>query len=254
MHEQQIVGEAVAGHSHEVRMKIKALVDQMSTDNFTLAELLFEVKSKQYYSGYGFNTFKEYAASVGVKPSRAYYLARIVEVMSATGFERKQYEPLGIVKLKEITKLEPGQQSPDGKFDHTSYIQQMVTEPDKFTTEDVISIVAEAQGKVGENKFVWWNVNMLWSVRENIIKPAIALAKKLVGTVDTDDDGMAKDASDGRALELICADFLSDPNHAEPANHDGDHQNEVTKVEPEQAQSTNAGTNTENPETDSWSV
>lgn len=237
MHEQQIVGQAVAGKSHEVTNKILALVNTINQDNFTLAEYLHEVKSKQFFldPAYKCNTFKEYAKLVGVKPSKAYYLARIVEVMSALGHPREVYEPVGMSKLREITKLEPGEKSPDGKFDHTAYINSIILNPDTYELEDVISIVAEAQGKTGENKNVWWNVSVLWSTREQVIKPAVEEAKRLCGTVGTDADGMAKDISDGRALEFICADFLSGaPNLSESTQNQGDSIDAATEVGPEQ--------------------
>jgi hypothetical protein len=35
-----------------------------------------------------------------------------------------------------------------------------------------------------------------------------------IGSVGKDSDGISKDASDGKCLEMICLDVLADPNNA----------------------------------------
>jgi hypothetical protein len=60
---------------------------------------------------------------------------------------------------------------------------------------------------------VWLNIHLKKLARENCVKPALALAKKHMPESQTkDDDGNFIDPSDGAALEMICANFLADPN------------------------------------------
>jgi hypothetical protein len=83
--------------------------------------------------------------------------------------------------------------------------------------EDVEKIVAQLQGKTGDNEQVWLNINVSKATRDNVIVPALSLAKNHIGTVGQDSDGVHKEASDGAALEGICADYLADPaNGYEP--------------------------------------
>jgi hypothetical protein len=255
MQETVIVGEAVAGHAHELRNKIESLVKTVNTDTFTLAGYLHEAKWKQYYYGWGFNSFRDYAHSLGIKPSKAYYLARIIEVMTAVGIPREDYEKIGMAKLREISRLTPGTMTKlsNGNVVTTNSLIKHMIVNEEFELEEVVEIVQEAQGKVGEDAFVWLNINILKSARDMHVKPAIAVAKKQIGSVGTDDDGMAKDASDGAALERICQDFLSDPNNkheGEPDHSGGLHAS--TQVGPEPSQSQNPDSTEETGEESGW--
>jgi hypothetical protein len=58
---------------------------------------------------------------------------------------------------------------------------------------------------------VWLNIHLLKMARENTCKPAMALAKKHMAQTE-DDEGNAIEASDGRATEMIMANFLADIN------------------------------------------
>jgi hypothetical protein len=82
-----------------------------------------------------------------------------------------------------------------------------------MSLEDVQQAVDKLQGKTGDDAMVWLNISMKKAARDNVVLPAIEVAKLHLGTSGVDDDGKAKDASDGRAVEVICADFMSDPNN-----------------------------------------
>ena len=101
------VGEAVAGQAAQLRKKINALIKGMNANTFDLVEGLHEMKNKKHYGTLGFGSFAEYGKSIDLKLTKVYYLAKIGEVMSACGIPRTEYEPIGIAKLRVITKLEP---------------------------------------------------------------------------------------------------------------------------------------------------
>jgi cell division GTPase FtsZ len=96
----------------------------------------------------------------------------------------------------------------------TDYVYEMVTNlAMDMSLEDVQQAVDKLQGKTGDDAMVWLNISMKKAARDNVVLPAIEVAKLHLGTSGVDADGKAKDASDGRAVEVICADFMSDPNN-----------------------------------------
>src|SRR5216684_8183937 len=102
-----IVGDIEAGRATTVRRAINKLVAVSNTSTFDLAELLFEAKSRNYFAGWGFESFSKYARSLALRYTKSYYLVKIVENMKAAGLERVQYEPVGLTKLRIISRLKP---------------------------------------------------------------------------------------------------------------------------------------------------
>jgi hypothetical protein len=87
-----------------------------------------------------------------------------------------------------------------------------------LTYEELNEAVDELLGEVGDDAMCWLNIHVKKLSRENVIKPAIERARKHIGSVATDENtGEAVDASEGAALEVICANFLADPNFDDPA-------------------------------------
>jgi hypothetical protein len=212
-----VVGEAVAGQAAKFRDEINDLIAGINTSEFDLAERLYEVKSLQYYIAWGYDTFGQYAKSLALKSSKSYYLVRIVKNMTEAGLTREQYEPLGIAKLRVISKLdlvEEGKPVLYNDLPMTDYIKELVTTAAaNMSLEEVEQVVDKLQGKTGDDAMVWLNISMKKAARDNVVLPAIEVAKLHLGTSGVDADGKAKDASDGRAVEVICADFMSDPNN-----------------------------------------
>jgi hypothetical protein len=212
-----VIGEAIAGQANKVLNEIQNLIAGVNTSTFDLAELLHEAKTKQYYLALGHDTFGSYAKSLDLKVSKSYYLCRIVENMQAAGLTREQYEPLGIAKLRVISKVDLIEDDKPVMYNDlpmTEYIKELVTTAAaNMSLEEVEQVVDKLQGKIGDDAMVWLNISMKKAARDQTVLPAIEVAKLHLGTPGTDDDGKAKDASDGRALEAICADFMSDPNN-----------------------------------------
>src|ERR1700676_3599784 len=99
-----IVGEAVAGEAAKVRKQIKDIIAGVNKSTFTLARLLHKVKTNHYFSE---ETFGQYAKTLDLKTTKAYYLVRIIDSMIISGVPENVYEPVGIAKLRVIAKLEP---------------------------------------------------------------------------------------------------------------------------------------------------
>jgi len=210
-----MIGEQEAGRATIVKRAINKLVEATNTSTFDLAELLFEAKAKLYFTGWGFESFSKYARSLALKYTKSYYLVRIVENMKAAGLERKQYEPVGLTKLRMISRLKP-----ETEFQGTPVsllIRELTLKAEGMSPEEVQYEVDTIMGLTEDESMVWWNVKMKKLARENVVRPAIEKAKKHIGTLPSEDDPTQHvDAKDGRALELICANFLADPNFETP--------------------------------------
>jgi len=212
-----IVGEAVAGASSKVRKQINEIIKGVNKSTFTLAELLHEVKSKNFYAGWGHETFGAYVKTLDLKTSKAYYLVRIVENMMIAGVPKEVYEPVGIAKLRVISKLDPTKEY-QGK-PGTAFIKALTETAKEVEMETLKEAVDHLQGNTGENAIVWLNVAVNKSARDLVIMPAIEDMRKEIGTVGQETDGTAKDSSDGRCLELICAERLSAAKAPEPKSN-----------------------------------
>jgi hypothetical protein len=207
-----IVDEAEAGRASKVKKEIGKLIKMQNSSTFDIAELLHEAKTKNYFREWGFDNFTGYVKSLEMKAVKCYYLVNIVSNMKAAALAREEYEPVGIAKLRSIARL-----NPEGEFNGTPMpmvIRELTLKAPQMTAEEVQVEVETIMGKVGDESMVWLNIHLKRLSRENIIKPALELAKKHIGSTSTDADGVAQDATDGRALELICANFLADPNFA----------------------------------------
>jgi hypothetical protein len=219
MAETVLVGEVEAGRATTVRRAINKLVQQANESTFDLAALLFEAKTKLYYTGWGFDSFSKYAKSLAIKYTKSYYLVRIVENMTAAGLTREQYEPIGLTKLRMISRLKP-----DTEFKGTPVsllIRELTLRAAELSPEEVQFEVDTIMGLTEDESMVWWNVKLKKLARENIILPAVSRMKKFIGSSPSEEgEGQQADASDGRALELICANFLADPNYEAPETPD----------------------------------
>ena len=177
--------------------------------------LLSETKKQGYFKQWGFDTFKEYVQQLDLKERKAHYLTRIVDVMETVGVVREQYEPLGLSKLREITSLDPGAIYVDPESNTQTPMKDFITGlVDKglgMSLEEIKQHVKTLKGLTGENELMFVNFSVKRSVWETAIKPALELAKSNIGSVGQDEEGNAKDASDGRALEMIAVEFLNNP-------------------------------------------
>lgn len=210
-----MVGEAVAGESTKVRKILEGLIQSLNKSTFDVAELLSKVKSNGYYNAWGFNTFTEYIKTLNIKARKAQYLVGIVDVMTAVGIGREQYEPLGIAKLREITSLKPSEMYTDPETGFSKPMKDIIAELVKqggdLELEQIKDLVRNLKGLVGEDALVWLNICLKKAALDETVRPALELAKNHIGSVGKDDDGVSKDASDGAALEVISIEFVNNP-------------------------------------------
>ena len=220
MHEQQIVGEAIAGRSAQVRKELARMVSSMSVSTFDMIMLLAEAQEKGYAQQWGFSSLVEYGAKeLGLKKRKTQYLSRIGQVTQLVGLKRNQYESCGVSKLREITVLDPEgsywNKETHANEDLAEHIVRLTLDCDKMTVEQVHDEVLRLQGRTGPDRPVTRSTSYPRSVWENIIKPARELARRLLGSSGRDAEGFAKEYSDGACDEVIHAAFLADVNNAE---------------------------------------
>ena len=206
-----IVGEAVSGEAAAIRKSLVKLIKQVNTNTFDIAELFHKAKAKHLYTE---PTFAEYAATFDIKKRRAEYLERIVAVMEAANITREEYEPIGVTKLRIITRLDPEATftNPLTKEVHpmVDYIVGLAEMASTTTAEQLESNVRVLMGETGENDMMWLNIRLPRIVMDNTIAPALEKAAILIGTVSTDAEGVAEEVSDWRKLEVVCVEFKND--------------------------------------------
>jgi len=209
-----IVGEVVAGEAAAVRKALAKLIKQVNTNTFDIAELLHKAKAKHLYTE---PTFAEYAATFDIKVRKAQYLERIADVMEQSNIPREEYEPIGVTKLRVITRLNPAATytNPVTKdtapmADYIVGLVELATQhPDK-TADDLEQSVRILMGETGDNDMTWLNIRLPRIVMENTIAPALEKAAINIGTVSTDAEGVAEEISDWRKLEVVCVEYVND--------------------------------------------
>ena len=213
-----IYGESVAGRAATVRKDLIRLTASMQHSTFDLADLFYEAQANAYFLQWGFASLGEYSTKeLGIKERKAQYLARIVKVCRDVGVARKDYEPAGISKLREISTLDPDgfyfdkEKSTNLPLDEI--IVDLILDAPDMTMHQVKDRVDILKGQIGENKQVVRSFGCTQSCWDNTISKALELAAKNLGSAGRDDSGTAIEYSEGAKWEIICQSYLQDPNN-----------------------------------------
>jgi len=214
----EYVGEAVAGEAAATLKQVKQLVKSLSANTFDLAEALYRVKKNKFYAP-KYNTFAEYSDTLDIKTSKCYYLVKLVTVMEQCGIDRAVYEPVGLAKLRIITRVKVI----DGEGKDTTFegvptkllVKDMIEKASQWQPEALDLRVKEIQGLVGDNASAGWiNFPVTYAQRAAWEK-AVKLAMLNIGSVGKDENtGLYKDASIGSCAEIIAVSFIQDPNNS----------------------------------------
>jgi hypothetical protein len=213
-----IYGEVEAGRASIVRKHLMSLIGHVTTKTFDMAELLYEAQAHAYYLQWGYASLGEYAAKeLGLKERKAQYLSRIVKVCRDVAVERKNYEPAGISKLREIATLDPDgfffDKDKNQNFPLDEIIVDLILDAPDLSLQEIKDKVDFLKGQVGDNRQVVRSYGVTQSTWDNVIKPAMEMARKKLGSAGRDDSGQAQEYSDGACMEIICASFVQDPNN-----------------------------------------
>ena len=207
-----VVGEVDAGIAARLKREVVKLIKGVSASSFDLADRLYEIKSKNLHGHPSFSQYLKSLADYGLKYSKGYYLYRVTENGVDAGLKREEYEPVGLTKLRLITRLKSA-----GEFNGVPMplvIRELTLKAVTMTPEEVQFEVDTILGMTEDDAMVHINFKVKRSAREDVIKPALQLCKKNCPESQLVDGetGAVTEMSDGAALEMICADYLSDPN------------------------------------------
>lgn len=207
-----IVGEQVAGESKQTRRELERLVKHLTQSKFQVGRLLHTIKKNGYYDGY--TTFQDYVKTLDIKVRTAQYLRRIAEVTEYLSVKPEVYEPVGIGKLREICSLDYMGEwvDPEGTTHLiASFIFDMINKANEMTLEDIKAHVRVLKNISPDEEMVGMHFYVSRQVQEQVVTPAIELARKQIGSTHRDEEGIAVDASDGACLEIVSVNFLQDP-------------------------------------------
>lgn len=214
-----VVGDQVAGaqlqksEARATRKQLESLIKTLNHSTFDIGELLHSIKKNNYY--HGFNTFTEYLETLAIKLRKAQYLRRIAEVMEVLDIDRATYEQVGVAKLREITSLDP-----EGKWLNTEtveimplsgFIRGFIEKHAELSLEEIKAHVKLLKGLVGEDALHTYRFQCPEIVADRTINPALELARRQIGSVSKNDEGVSQDAKDGACWEVIAIGFLLDP-------------------------------------------
>ena len=209
-----IHGEAIAGRSATVRKQLIMLVGNIKQNTFDLMDLLMEAKANNYPAQWGFASVTDYGAQeLGLKERKTQYLIRIGEVCKAVGLKRADYETAGVSKLRDICTLDPEGSwfNPETKTNEPldEWIVGLITDAENQTAKEISEAVLKLKDLIGPDRPVVRSCSMSQSTWDNVVKVAYERVRMKLGSAGRDDQGMAKEYSDGACLECICADWLA---------------------------------------------
>ena len=224
-----IVGQKVAGESAKIRKQLEQLIRKVNSSAFEIADLLHTIKKNGFYEG--FTTFTDFVKTLEIKPRKAQYLRRIAEVMDEMQIAREKYEPLGIAKLREITSLNLGDTwiNPESKEETPikAFVAAFVDKGKEMTLDEIKNHVKTLKGLTGSEAMAFVHLYMKQMAIDQVVRPALDLAKAQIGSVSKDDEGISHDASDGAAAEVVFVAFLNDPANGALATTQSNYEEEV---------------------------
>lgn len=187
----------------EVLSQLQGLKSNIVSSSLIMGDLLLEVKQNNYHIIAGYSDFQSWldASRLDIKISQAYYLMRIVSKANALDIPRSQLEACNITALKEIASLDVDKQADE--------IRTLVEEAAGASGSEVENKVNAIKVANGQEIYTLKGFRIPNSVLEGVVEPAIEQVRMQYGQTIDGETGEYIEISDGKALEMICADFLA---------------------------------------------
>lgn len=202
------VSDSVINRAQEVRAALLRIKESIEDNFIDLCELLYEAQQGEYHCVWGYSRFGEWveqASGLDISARQAYYYLSIARKMKELGLSRELVKQAKISKLKEIFSLEPSEVANEMK----TLVAKAVT---GASLDEIREEVAVIRAKSGGQPSVYMTLKIELSAKETVER-AIELARRRYGSVEDEKTGEVKDASVSKCIELICAEFLADPNN-----------------------------------------
>lgn len=194
----------VTVRANEVANQLLALKGNMEANFLDMCDLLAEAQDNNYHTQYGFTSFVnwvEVGSGLDISPRQAFYYTNISRVTKKLNVPKDKLLQIGISKLKEIFSLPA--------VDKTDEIKGLLDEAPNATIDEIKQKVRGMKNPAdASKKFI--TLKLEEGVKDTFDK-AIELARMNYGS--TVSDGEVVDISISKALELICVDYLQDPNN-----------------------------------------
>lgn len=173
-----------------VRFRLLALKRGVVEQFLEFAALIKEAKEQEYHIIYGFGDFGEWSLQeLEISERQAYYMIQVINGANALGIPLDDLKKLRVSQLKEIFSLDAEQYAEQIKELVASGVDMTV----EATKDKVMALKAEREGL---EPMAMFTIKVPLSARA-VIRQAIDKVKVIDG-----------DMSDGRALELICGDYI----------------------------------------------
>lgn len=201
----------VLGRAEVVRQRIFEIKGDLVKRALELGSLLLEARNNDYHVVWGWTRFGDWVedSDLDMSERQAYYLIQIVERSRALGITQEQLEAVKLTKLKEIFALKA---APD------EVIKQLVEDAQTCTLEEVRLKVQELRQGAEDETYTFLNLDLKGrrlprDAKDSITKAFENVRRRYGSSVNS--QGEVDDIPDWRVLELLCVEYMEDPNSAE---------------------------------------
>ncbi len=206
MDSKEVVGvpvEVTKERANQTKDELQTLQSNMRDNFIDYSYLLDEFESKKYAQAIGYNSFSEFVEDqLDMSTSKAYYCLKIARKALTLGIAKEALRLAKSSSLIEIFSLD--------ETVHGEAMKNLVDQA-KFASVDEIKAAVNALKEKDQLPSKYMTLKVTTEAK-TCIDEAIELARKNYG--DTLGDGeQPVDISVSKALELICVNYLQDPNN-----------------------------------------
>lgn len=210
-----------------IKKKMDGLRSNLTDSMIDLAEVLHEVKKEALYFHWGYTRFDEWVekgSELDITRRTAYYCVAIIEKSRKLGISKAVLKSTKMSKLREIFSLDEGK--------HGEEIKKLIIDAPTLSVTDIKNKVQKIEaGDDHLENFTFITLKIPESGKNNSFDPAIELARRLYGDVPNKYTGEIGDISISYAVELICANYIQDPNNYAEAEFEEEMKTEIIPVE-----------------------
>lgn len=182
----------------DVRDQLEVEKKNFVKNFYNIAQLVTKIYNNKLYEYWGFGSFKDFVQeSLDLNLAIAYRLVSLVNGQQALEIPTEELLQIKSTNLLEIFSLNPEKNSEE--------IKALLTDAKTDTTEQIKNKVRKVKG-LGTSNWIKFNLE---EDALQVVNDALEKAKVDYGDSVDFSTGEIKEISNSRAIELICADYLS---------------------------------------------